>query len=224
MLVHGLGADVLGSRSGAGLLNDKRRGLEISLLVIAQRQPVARVGVVRVLLDCLFEEVSGSGIPSWLAPSGFTLSATGVEGDKSALFFFGWNGRQANSWGNGTSYQCVVPPVKRAGVLAKNRHVPEEFRKALAERGLEAERLIEYLAPIEPITFASRARKSDILMVNAEQDEVVPPESTRAYWEALGQPQIVWYPSGHESTVVHIFQILDFAGQKFSAQTWQQAS
>jgi hypothetical protein len=41
-----------------------------------------------------------------------------VEGAKDGLFFFGWNGRQAVSWGNGTSFQCVVPPVKRGGVLA----------------------------------------------------------------------------------------------------------
>ena len=41
-----------------------------------------------------------------------------MEGAKDGLFFFGTNGRQANPWGNGTSYQCVVPPVKRAGVLA----------------------------------------------------------------------------------------------------------
>jgi len=41
-----------------------------------------------------------------------------VEGGKSGLYFFGTNGRQANPWGNGTSYQCVVPPVKRAGLLS----------------------------------------------------------------------------------------------------------
>ena len=32
----------------------------------------------------------------------------GVEGNKDGLYFFGTNGRQANSWGNGTSYQCVL--------------------------------------------------------------------------------------------------------------------
>jgi hypothetical protein len=42
-----------------------------------------------------------------------------VEGDKDGLFFQGTNGRQANSWGNGTSFQCVVPPVKRLGLLGK---------------------------------------------------------------------------------------------------------
>jgi hypothetical protein len=51
------------------------------------------------------------------ASSGFVVVATGVEGAKDGVFFYGTNGRQANSWGNGTSYQCVVPPVKRAGML-----------------------------------------------------------------------------------------------------------
>ena len=62
--------------------------------------------------------LSASGTPSATAPSGFVVSATGVEGQKDGLFFFGANGRQANPWGNGTSFQCVVPPVKRAGLLA----------------------------------------------------------------------------------------------------------
>ena len=43
---------------------------------------------------------------------GFSLSAGTVEGQKDGLFFFGTNGRQANSWGNGTSFLCVVPPTQ----------------------------------------------------------------------------------------------------------------
>jgi hypothetical protein len=58
-----------------------------------------------------------SGIPSANQPSGFVLSAAGMEGDKDGLFFFGTSGRQANSWGSGTSFQCVIPPVLRAGLL-----------------------------------------------------------------------------------------------------------
>ena len=64
--------------------------------------------------------LTGAGQASASLPSGFDLVATEVEGDKRAIFFFGANGRQANPWGNGTSYQCVLPPVKRAGVLDKN--------------------------------------------------------------------------------------------------------
>jgi hypothetical protein len=61
--------------------------------------------------------ISASGTASASAPSGFVVTASGVEGDNHGLFFFGQNGRQAIPWGNGTSYQCVVPPVHRAGVL-----------------------------------------------------------------------------------------------------------
>jgi hypothetical protein len=62
--------------------------------------------------------ISGTGTPSASASGGFVLSATGVEGDKDGLFFLGTNGRQNNSWGSGTSFQCVVPPVIRGGLLA----------------------------------------------------------------------------------------------------------
>ena len=58
-----------------------------------------------------------NGVPSATAVSGFSLSASGVEGAKDGLFFFAANGRQANPWGNGTSYQCVTPPVMRGGLL-----------------------------------------------------------------------------------------------------------
>jgi choice-of-anchor B domain-containing protein len=58
------------------------------------------------------------GAPSATAAEGFELVASAVEGDKDGLFFFGTNGRQANPWGNGTSFQCVVPPVIRCGLLA----------------------------------------------------------------------------------------------------------
>ena len=61
--------------------------------------------------------ISTLGTPSATAASGFSLVAQLLEGNKDGLFFFGTNGRQANPWGNGTSYQCVVPPVKRAGLL-----------------------------------------------------------------------------------------------------------
>jgi plastocyanin len=62
--------------------------------------------------------LSATGTPSATASSGFDLMAAGVEGQKNGIFFYGTNGRQANPWGNGTSFQCVVPPVKRGGLLS----------------------------------------------------------------------------------------------------------
>jgi len=60
--------------------------------------------------------LSGSGTPSLSLASGFTVSGANGEGSKDGIFFFGQSGQQANPWGNGTSYQCVVPPVKRTPI------------------------------------------------------------------------------------------------------------
>jgi hypothetical protein len=61
--------------------------------------------------------LSATGTASATSSSGFSLQASTVEGSKDGLFFFGSNGQQANPWGNGTSYQCVVPPVVRAPIM-----------------------------------------------------------------------------------------------------------
>ena len=64
--------------------------------------------------------LSSSGTASATAANGFSLIASNVEGDKDGLYFQGTNGRQANSWGNSSSFQCVIPPVKRLGLLGKS--------------------------------------------------------------------------------------------------------
>ena len=57
--------------------------------------------------------LSAFGTASATQPIGFVLRADQVEGTQDGIFFFSTNGKQANTWGNGTSYQCVLPPVTR---------------------------------------------------------------------------------------------------------------
>ncbi len=61
--------------------------------------------------------ISSTGSASASAASGFTVTASLVEGSKAGIFFFAQNGMQAAPWGSGTSYQCVVPPVMRGGLI-----------------------------------------------------------------------------------------------------------
>jgi hypothetical protein len=60
--------------------------------------------------------IGSSGTASANSGSGFTVTVSNMEGAKDGLFFYGQNGQQASSWGNGTSFQCVVPGVKRGGL------------------------------------------------------------------------------------------------------------
>ena len=62
--------------------------------------------------------LTASGTPSATAASGFALTAVGVSSSPiQGSFFHGAQGRQAQPWGNGTSFQCVVPPVTRGGLI-----------------------------------------------------------------------------------------------------------
>ena len=61
--------------------------------------------------------VTANGTPSASLSSGFDIVVSSVEGQKDGTLYFGTNGGQVNPWGNGTSFQCVVPPVKRGGLL-----------------------------------------------------------------------------------------------------------
>ena len=77
--------------------------------------------------------VQASGTPSATAASGFVLSVAGMEGAKNGLFFYGTNGRQANAWGSGTSFVCVVPPRVRGNLLVAFGTTAGECNGWLAE-------------------------------------------------------------------------------------------
>jgi hypothetical protein len=63
--------------------------------------------------------VSASGTPSVAASSGFVLTCSSVEGQKSGIFFYGILGQQAQPWALGsTSFLCVKSPVQRT--IAQN--------------------------------------------------------------------------------------------------------
>ena len=61
--------------------------------------------------------LSATGIPSATAPSGFTLHAPSVEGQKLGLYYFGTAGRKATPFGNGSSLRCVGQPAKRGSLI-----------------------------------------------------------------------------------------------------------
>jgi hypothetical protein len=60
--------------------------------------------------------ITGAGIPSATAASGFTIDVNGMEGGKSGVIFYGF-GQTAIAWNVGsTSTKCVTNPVQRTGI------------------------------------------------------------------------------------------------------------
>ncbi len=93
-----------------------------------------------------------------------------------------------------------------------------DTRKIAAElnrRGWTKKKLAATLAPYEPIHHAKGIAREGVLMVNCREDTVVPPADSRAYWEALGKPRIVWYEGGHYGIKNHVFDVLNLITKHF---------
>lgn len=59
-----------------------------------------------------------SGTPSATASSGFVINALPIDGQRSATFFYGINGRQSLPWTTGSSsFFCVRAPIQRTPAL-----------------------------------------------------------------------------------------------------------
>jgi hypothetical protein len=73
------------------------------------------------------------------------------------------------------------------------------------------------VSPADPLAWAPRVPKSRVLMIRAIWDQVIPPQATRALWEALGRPEIHAYPSGHYSFGIFLPHAIDRALEKANA-------
>ena len=75
------------------------------------------------------------------------------------------------------------------------------FRKLWLDSGRTRSDLKALTDPFDPLTYAKRLVGKRVLMIAGKVDEVVPPASTVALWEAAGKPPIHWYDCGHYSSV-----------------------
>lgn len=98
-----------------------------------------------------------------------------------------------------------------ATLVRDSSEVKGVMEKGLARVGIDANELPKLLAPIDPITFASRIRTEDVFMLNARRDEVIPEACTLSLWEAMGRPRIEWMDCGHYGTVLHILRVMNSA-------------
>lgn len=115
-------------------------------------------------------------------------------------------------------FNLVVPVIGGGDIAAVLMHDSREVRRVrdeLVERGYTVESLRKELAPIDPTTFASSVPRERVLMINMEDDEIVPRASTDALYEAFGRPEIRWYPGGHYAVAMRfgdiVWEVVKFA-------------
>ncbi len=69
-----------------------------------------------------------------------------------------------------------------------------------------SEKLLDMIAPIEPLNFAQRLESRPVLFLNAERDEVIPKLASVMLQQAVpGEKEVIWYDAGHQISADRAF-------------------
>lgn len=78
------------------------------------------------------------------------------------------------------------------------------IRKQWAQEPFDADKVAAQLRTVDPLTYAGKLKHRKLLMLNARQDRVIPPDCTQALWEAVGRPEIEWWNADHYSAAWYL--------------------
>ena len=94
-----------------------------------------------------------------------------------------------------------------------------DVRSKWESAGGTRDSLMQLMRTIDPVTYAANCRGRKILMLNARNDEIIPPKCTESLWQAFGRPEIVWYNAGHITAGLYIFDALSKVTEFFQPST-----
>lgn len=88
------------------------------------------------------------------------------------------------------------------------------YRRLWIESGKSKDDLRALTLPFDPLTYAQRLHGKRIFMMAGNVDEVIPPSSALALWQAAGKPPIHWMDCGHYSAAGYLLpamrEVVDF--------------
>jgi cephalosporin-C deacetylase-like acetyl esterase len=209
VVLHILGSDFPLSRYMSARLADRGvAALFVKLPYYGERRPPDRPGQSskRFLSGDIERSVSAmrQGVCDVRRAVSWLRSRPDVDGTRIAVAGISLGGIVS-------SVAAAVDPAIQRGVFllaggdlsAILWEMPEgaPFRKLWLESGRTQSDLKALTDPFDPLTYAKRLVGKRVLMIAGKVDEVVPPASTVALWEAAGRPPIRWYDCGHYSSI-----------------------
>jgi len=80
------------------------------------------------------------------------------------------------------------------------------FRERWLATGESEETFRGLIGKVDPVTYGALLKDRRVLMIAAENDEVISPDSAKALWESMGrEPQLVWLQGvGHYSAIKYM--------------------
>jgi len=208
VVLHILGADFPLSRYMAARLADRGvAALFLKLPYYGERRPAAAVPNAKPFLSSDIERTilaMRQGICDVRRATCWLNSRPDIDGNRLGVSGISLGGIVS-------SVVAAVDPSIREGAfllaggdLSKILwEMPEgaAYRALWIRSGRTLSDLKSLTDPFDPLTYASRLVGKRVFMMAGKVDEVVPPSSARALWDAAGRPPIRWYDCGHYSAV-----------------------
>lgn len=97
-----------------------------------------------------------------------------------------------------------------------------EARRLWTSKGKTIDELIDLMKTVDPCTYGKCLHGRKVLMLNAKNDEVIPPECTESLWEACGRPEIHWYNAGHFTAILYLADAMNKVEVFFGGNSKEQ--
>ncbi len=83
------------------------------------------------------------------------------------------------------------------------------YRRFWEAVGGSKKRIVDLLAPADPLTYAANLKGRKVLMIAGKRDDIVPPKTTEALWKAAEEPKIVWFDCSHYGAALFFVPIMN---------------
>lgn len=82
------------------------------------------------------------------------------------------------------------------------------YRRIWEALGGTKQRLEQLIAPLDPITYASRLRDRQVVILAGKRDEIVPPKAAAALAEAAGA-KLIWFDCTHYGAILYFIPAME---------------
>lgn len=210
IVLHILGGDFALSRLFAGAI--AQTGTAALFVKMPYYGPRSQPGVPRRMISANPDETIAGMTQAVLdirQAVGFLSSRPEINTDELGVFGIslgGITGTLAASAEPRLKNMCILLAGGDLGKIAWEAREFRREREKLIAMGATLEDFRSAVKEIEPLTYAANCKGRRILMLNAEEDEVIPRACTDALWQALDKPQLTYYSGGHYSVMWHILK------------------
>lgn len=107
-------------------------------------------------------------------------------------------------------------------VLANSAHPSAQ---KLQNLGIRSDVLQQAMRAVEPVNFVGHIAPRPVLMVNGEQDQIIPRVCAEALHEAANEPkQVIWYEGGHVAVPPHVIgEVVEWLSEQCGVPVAQPA-